>query len=485
MDFIPQQPEPLALDDIYGEIIDSIVADSAQCVLLLGPELSVNHLGIDYRSYFKDLAAKQSRNISRYVESDNLFVFTDTVGEKRAKPLIKEFYANVGDPILLEMISRVRFPLIINVSPDIAINKLYQAKGIEFHQGFFWEESKPIFKDLPYPSKISPVVYNIFGSVQNDQSMIMKHGRLYETIQNLLPKMSLPNNLEVFLDNASSFIFLGFKYDSWYYQLICHKLRIKLHDATKTSLSVPDCHPGDLVSLVMRDHFKMDFTKENPVQVMERIIRGIEEVSPAELRPKEPHSAFSVYVSYARDDEETGDNRNSREEIVNKLEAALRERSATIQFFRDRNELTYGDRIDSFMTRIGKGKTVIRVISDKYLKSRYCMDEALRIKSYNDADKRIFTIVLNDVVTPDENNNIYKAYWQEKCTAIFKEIDTNIADPINRELLKRQYGIYLDIYGYIDSFLMEMNNEIHLRVPSADGDFDRFIGAIISKIEQD
>ncbi|MCD4745829.1 MAG: toll/interleukin-1 receptor domain-containing protein [Bacteroidales bacterium] len=491
------------IQSIYEEIAHNIQTKEGQCVLLLGPELSVNKNGTDYKTYFKKLAKTENQSISRYFESENLFSFKDDAGARDIRKKVKEFYSNVGDMVLLDMISRIKIPLIINVCPDIAINKIFDGKKkpndetYSYTSGYFSKDTNHMFKDIPFPTNELPVIYNIFGNVEKNSTLILTHGKLYETMEHLLPEKSLPANIEYFLNGASSFIFLGFKFDSWYYQLICHKLKIK--DPDKTILCTPDCGFNDTVSFIMRKHFKVDFTCENPAQAIERIIRECEK-KPGSLRPKDPIGNYSLYISYARKNDDS--NPVSREAIVDWLEKELGVNGdGLLQVFRDRSELTYGDSIDSFMNRIGKGKTVIRVVSDKYLKSRYCMDEALRIHKYIDTDKRVFTIVLSDVVADDVNNSSYKKFWKEKCESIFEEIDKNIKDTIHKEKVKRKYDIYLDIYSYIDSFIMELKDEVHLKVKYSDmvitendqieiandkiNEFSNFVETVINKMKED
>ena len=59
--------------------------------------------------------------------------------------------------------------------------------------------------------------------------------------------------------------------------------------------------------------------------------------------------------------------------IVDKLQQSLEEQG--IRLLRDRKEVRYKDTIRDFMRRIGKGKAVVVVISEKYLKSENCMFE--------------------------------------------------------------------------------------------------------------
>lgn len=459
--------EKLELDNTYKTIAQHIQADDGKCVLILGPELAVHQSGAGYKSYFKDLANNKSLGIDVYFESENLFSFKDESSLKSTRDEVINFYRSSGDPVLLDMIARIRFPLIINVCPDTALNNLYKKKQIPFEKGFFTKGSKARFASLPYPSKEKPVIYNIFGSVESEPSMILTHSKLYETIEYLLPEQSLPDSIELFLDWASSFILLGVRFDSWYYQLICHKLKLKEEQKIRTNLGTLHRDENASVSMVVRKNFGLLFTNENPVQTVERIITGLNE-DPTGLREKDVHGVYSLFVSYSWRDKKVMDAGTEpaqpttgvadRETPVDYLEkfSALKQLQG-LQFFRDHNDLDYGDSIDSYMTRIGKGKTVIRVVSDKYLRSGYCMIEAMRMSQYNDEQKRIYTVLWEDV---DLNNKeVYREYWKNKCTGILENID---------KLNDDSYDNAIRIYRFINSFMNELKDEIRLNIGKTD-----------------
>jgi internalin A len=66
-----------------------------------------------------------------------------------------------------------------------------------------------------------------------------------------------------------------------------------------------------------------------------------------------------------------------RQLIVNQLCDAASARGITI--IRDKTAMRPGDRISKFMERIGRGNRVFIVLSDKYLKSTYCMSELFEV----------------------------------------------------------------------------------------------------------
>jgi hypothetical protein len=206
----------------------------------------------------------------------------------------------------------------------------------------------------------------------------------------------------------------------------------------------------------------MKFTSQNPMQCIQNIIKNIESIQKDKnieyLRPKNPNGAYSTFISYARKD----DSNIERENIVNCIEKQFNTNNQNniYQLFRDRNDLKYGDSIDSFMTHIGVGKTVIRVISHKYLTSIFCMIEAYRMQTYMDNDKRIYTVVMNDAdIHSNDSIKKYKDYW-------FNECQTILNDPT--KLGNGNYDDYVKIYRFIDTFIAEIKDQVYLELAYTD-----------------
>jgi hypothetical protein len=128
---------------------------------------------------------------------------------------------------------------------------------------------------------------------------------------------------------------------------------------------------------------------------------------------KQPPGNDAVFVSYAWKGESG--------HIVDELEKAFSEHG--IHILRDINEMEYKDSIKEFEQRIGRGKCVILVISDKYLRSEHCMFELMEIEENRELRKHIFPIVLGDanIYSPSGRLN-YIHYWGEKVEKLNQEI---------------------------------------------------------------
>jgi hypothetical protein len=139
----------------------------------------------------------------------------------------------------------------------------------------------------------------------------------------------------------------------------------------------------------------------------------IEPASPAKPAPAKAVGAATsreIFVSYAWGGES--------EEIVDKIDQAFAAKGITI--IRDKRDAGYKASIKEFMERIGRGKTVIVVIGEKYLKSENCMFELVQIAKNGQFIDRIFPIVLADAQIYKPVQRIkYVQHWEQQ----IKELD--------------------------------------------------------------
>lgn len=178
-----------------------------------------------------------------------------------------------------------------------------------------------------------------------------------------------------------------------------------------------------------------------------------------------------VFVSYAWGGES--------ERMVDELEQALVQRG--IRMVRDKKDLGYKGSIESFEQRIGRGKCVVLVISEKYLRSEHCMYELVQVNENQSLRERIFPIVLADArISRPLDRLTYIKYWDgkiEQLNRAIKEIGvmTNLAN-ITADLDK--YARIRSNFDHLTDLLSDMNTltpELHVAQ-----DFS----SLISTIEQ-
>ena len=152
---------------------------------------------------------------------------------------------------------------------------------------------------------------------------------------------------------------------------------------------------------------------------MEAIEPGDGEPSRVMIKPAhEPSSGPEYFVSYAWGDV-TPDGRE-REAFVDRLCDAATTRGITI--IRDKTAMRFGDRISKFMERIGRAGRdgrVFVVLSDKYLRSPYCMSELFDVwRNCREEDAefiartRVVTLPCARIAKPIERG-LYAVHWRK------------------------------------------------------------------------
>ena len=165
-----------------------------------------------------------------------------------------------------------------------------------------------------------------------------------------------------------------------------------------------------------------------------------------------------IYISYAWG----GDS----EKLVNQIDQEFQERG--VNFIRDKKDLGFKGRIKEFMRDIGKGKFVIVVISDKYLKSANCMFELIEVSKNGQFYQRILPILLQDAQIYDPVKRLtYIQYWENKINELSESMKS--VNQANLQGIREELDFYTEIRATIAKLadvLKDMNTltpDLHLK----------------------
>jgi len=183
-----------------------------------------------------------------------------------------------------------------------------------------------------------------------------------------------------------------------------------------------------------------------------------------------------VFISYA-----WGEEGEERERIVDQICEKFQERGVKIT--RDKEVLQFKEKIREFMERIGYGKCIVTVISDKYLKSKNCMFELVQIAKNGRFYDRVFPIVLPDanIYDPTECAD-YVLHWQNKCDELQDKLN-QIKSSANLPRLHREINLYEEIRATIDG-LVDILQDMNTLSASKhiESKFDELFKAVESKL---
>jgi internalin A len=178
-------------------------------------------------------------------------------------------------------------------------------------------------------------------------------------------------------------------------------------------------------------------TEHRPFAGIEAVQRPLERVSDKPV----------IHLSYAWGGES--------EALADRLERRL---DAHFMVRRDRSVLEVGEWISRFMAEIGRSQCVVVVLSDKYLRSSYCMRELLYLYQRSLGDKesllrRIVPVTMpNTAIESVLERHEYARYWRQQCTAV-EESGRSLGDLSQGDATRRELLLMYDFKHHVVDML--------------------------------
>lgn len=121
-------------------------------------------------------------------------------------------------------VSEIPFDLILSTYPFDLVHEVFEENRIHHQYAYYsyLQESTPL---EPFTSDY-PLLYNLFGSEQHKESMVISLDRLYQFIFGILGVHQLPKLIQDKVRQASHLVFLGFSFDDWYMKLLLRVLKV-------------------------------------------------------------------------------------------------------------------------------------------------------------------------------------------------------------------------------------------------------------------
>ncbi len=211
---------PTISDNDWDDILDDIKDQKA--VLLIGPEL-MNFEGLPLNRHLRNsLYERNADDIAFYYERDGFFLFKSPEAKVRVARQVKRFYRDITpDETVLQRIVQIPFHLVVSVNPDTFVTEAFYRYGVQHRFHYFqYRQRANENNDIEKPTQALPLVYNLFGSKDQDDSLVLDYDDVFKMLQSALGTSSLPTKLLTTFKDASTYIFLGFQFDKWYSQLL-------------------------------------------------------------------------------------------------------------------------------------------------------------------------------------------------------------------------------------------------------------------------
>lgn len=246
------------MPDDSGIVADDLLADSRMlrtlntfissqsCVLLLGPLFGVDQNNQKIHVNLRNYLTEPPNSLVLDDEFDNLYISKISNSNQNVYLIneIYSYYQTVQPSEVYEKILSLGFRAIITYTSDLLLANANTKNEYDF--SFFSAKGNqpPVDQGQVYNSLKKPVIYNIFGNINDLNSLITDYDSLYDFLINILTAdQEFPLQLKNILSNARAFLFLGFDLRKWYIPLIIRKFNqfILSGNRTRTAVSAFTC----------------------------------------------------------------------------------------------------------------------------------------------------------------------------------------------------------------------------------------------------
>jgi hypothetical protein len=262
----------------WDELVNNV--KEGNCVVFIGPDLFT---GADGKSLMKNLSEKLAADIhpnedefSRtvYYPEEELFY----LGEKREKsrsilskvvPFFRELKKNV--PLSpFEMLAELPFPLYISLTPDVVLHEVLRNKKTEFQASYYKANDNKV-KNTDKPTKDKPLIYNLFGTFEDADSMVLTNDMLIDLMFSLSSPKSIPTEVLEHLRNVNFYLLLGVKLDKWYMRPLLRLLESIKGENKIFSQYATVFQPDAKNVMFCETNFNLQFLSDNPAEFVEKL----------------------------------------------------------------------------------------------------------------------------------------------------------------------------------------------------------------------
>ncbi|MCY7409646.1 MAG: SIR2 family protein, partial [Chitinophagales bacterium] len=210
-----------------GKIWDLVykLIEDEKCILIIGPEIAVMNSEKSINQLIKERIENGISGKVSYYDDDEFFHFTDEQEEGLALMDIQGFYDELKPNEIHEKIAEIPFHMIISVSPDLLMKKLFESKKLDFAFDYYNKQQNP--NTIEKPTGKKPLIYNLFGNIEQEGSVVLTYTELFDYIISISGKDDMPQEIKNQIQNSRMVLFLGFKFEKWYFKLLLRLLKIQ------------------------------------------------------------------------------------------------------------------------------------------------------------------------------------------------------------------------------------------------------------------
>ena len=254
-------------DDIFFDL------SNEKAVLVLGPEFFTQNGKPVKQLLYEELIQQDNNGILHFYPSNGIFLFQSELYKTKAQKRSSQFYKSLDiDYSILHKITELPFRVIINTNPDRKLERTYKEKNIECQFDYFsWRPNKRA-RDIVSPDSYYPLIYNLFGSVDDYESIVLDYEDIFDHLKTLLNNTTVPDEVRSILSETDTYIFIGFHLQKWDTQLLFRYLNMKEHcfDDSKKNYTTRSNEMDNNSESFFRQQFNIKYYGA-PVEFLEKL----------------------------------------------------------------------------------------------------------------------------------------------------------------------------------------------------------------------
>jgi hypothetical protein len=266
IDLLKQEINNQEFENIYwNELVEAIGSDS--CVLFIGQDVSIDKNGKSLHENFYQ--STEGRKIT-YNHKDGFFM---PGADKQLKIKAINYYSkefvelNKEGVKILKNISQIPFSLIISVSPDDTLHRIW-SQFSKNHLFLFYNGQK---QETREPTIETPIIYNLLGNTSKNGNYIFTHEQFYEYI-NEKKEVKIPTEIETKVKDAAHYLFLGIDFNKWHNRLLLFSLNLNGEGYSLNNRSIEELNQD-----FVYQQFNVSCVSSNYQQFVEILVRKCKE----------------------------------------------------------------------------------------------------------------------------------------------------------------------------------------------------------------
>jgi len=185
---------------------------------------------------------------------------------------LSEFYNKLEPRPIYQKIAEIPFNLIISLSPDLLLKQTFEKNNFDFTFDYYNKNLNP--QEINEPTKEKPLIYNILGNYKEFDSLVLCFQDVFNYLSAILGKYQLNQKLKRKINISKSVLFLGFKFDKWYFKLILQLLNLDLKAIKQASVkeinnSTDEPQKQNLVIDFYKNEFKIQFVNQEGSEIID------------------------------------------------------------------------------------------------------------------------------------------------------------------------------------------------------------------------